>query len=130
MKIETLKQSHLKRNIIIGIGLILIISAVILNFTRAKYRVTQSIPLVNGTINYTPYDFKMVAMYQQNNTGEYVSTDKVPTIGYALNHEQSYCEINGTEDNNIQIEYENGVVNFLGMTTKGTKCYMAINFNN
>ena len=51
MNFEVLKKSHLKRNIIIGVILIAIISAVVLNFTRAKYRVTQSIPLVNGTIN-------------------------------------------------------------------------------
>ena len=62
MPFETLKKSHLKRNVIIGVLVVGIISAVILNFTRAKYRVTQSIPLVNGTINYTPYDFKVMAM--------------------------------------------------------------------
>ena len=104
--------------------MILIISAVILNFTRAKYRVTQSILLVNGTINYTPYDFKMVAMYQKEDGGEYTSIDKVPSSGYILNEEESYCEINGEKDNNIQIEYNNGSINFLGMTTKGTKCYL------
>ena len=46
MEIETLKRSHLKRNIIIGLVGVAIISAVILTFTRAKYRVTESIPLV------------------------------------------------------------------------------------
>ena len=50
MEFETLKKSHVKRNIIIGAVGVLIISAIILNFTRAKYRVTESIPLVNGTI--------------------------------------------------------------------------------
>lgn len=49
MPFETLKKSHVKRNILIGVVIVLIISAVILNFTKAKYRVTQSIPLVNGT---------------------------------------------------------------------------------
>ena len=53
MEIETLKRSHLKRNILIAVVIVLIISAVILNFTRARYRVTESILLVNGTINYT-----------------------------------------------------------------------------
>ena len=51
MEFQTLKRSHLKRNIIIGVVVVAIITAVILTFTRAKYRVTQSIPLVNGTIN-------------------------------------------------------------------------------
>ena len=122
MPFETLKKSHLKRNVIIGVLVVGIISAVILNFTRAKYRVTQSIPLVNGTINYTPYDFKMIAMYQKDETGEYVSIDKVPTSGYSLNIEQSYCEVNDVKDSNIKIEYTNGKINFLGMTEKGTKC--------
>ena len=60
MKFEILKRSHFKRKIVIGVLTVAIISAVILNFTRAKYRTTQSIPLVNGTINYLPYDFKMI----------------------------------------------------------------------
>ena len=37
MPIETLKKSHLKRNIIIGVVVVAVISAIILNFTRAKY---------------------------------------------------------------------------------------------
>ena len=63
MKFEVLKQSHLKRNIILGVVAVLIISAVVLTFTRAKYRVTESIPLVNGTINYTLPDIQIVALY-------------------------------------------------------------------
>ena len=124
MNFEILKLSHLKRNIIISIIVVLIISAIVLNFTRAKYRVTQSIPLVNGTINYTPYDFTMVAMYQEDDSGEYVSIGQVPSSGYILNAEQSYCEVNGERDNNTQIEYKNGLVNFLGVSEKGTKCYL------
>ncbi len=52
MKFEVLKRSHLKRKIIIGLFVVAVISATILNFTRAKYRITQSIPLATGTINY------------------------------------------------------------------------------
>ena len=66
MNFETLKKSHLKRNIIIGVVAVLVVSAVILNFTRAKYRVTQSIPLVNGTINYSLADINIVAMRKCN----------------------------------------------------------------
>lgn len=64
MKFEVLKKSHLKRNVLIGILVIGVISTVVLNFTRAKYRTTESIPLVNRTIEYIPYDLKMVIMYQ------------------------------------------------------------------
>ena len=93
MKIETLKKSHLKRNIIIGVVAVLIISVVILNFTRAKYRTTQSIPLVNGTINYKPYDFKLIAMYKESETGEYVEIEQIPNNGYTINIDKSYCEV-------------------------------------
>ena len=60
MKFEILKQNHVKRNILIAVVAVLIISAVILNFTRARYIVTESIPLVNGTINYTAPDLNIV----------------------------------------------------------------------
>ncbi len=124
MKFEVLKRSHLKRNIIIGLFAVAIISATVLNFTQAKYRVTESIPLINGTIHYTPYDLNLVAMYQQDETGEYISIDTVPTSGYTLNESESYCEINDTKDNTITIEYQDGKVNFLGLMKKGTKCYL------
>ena len=103
MEFEVLKRSHLKRNIIIGVFAVAIISATVLNFTQAKYRVTESIPLINGTIHYTPYDLNLVAMYQQDETGEYISIDTVPTSGYILNESESYCEINDTKDNTITI---------------------------
>ena len=63
MTFETLKRSHLKRNIVIVVAIVLVLSAIILTFTRAKYRTTQSMPLLNGTINYTLADLNIVAMY-------------------------------------------------------------------
>ena len=89
MEFQTLKKSHLKRNIIIGILIVGIIGAVGLNFTRAKYRTTESIPLVNGTINYTPYDFKVIAMYQENNNGEYSEIEEMPSSGYIINEKKA-----------------------------------------
>ncbi len=123
MKIETLKRSHLKRNIIIGVFAVAVISAAILNFTRAKYRVTQSIPLVTGTINYKLADLNVIAMYQVNESGGYDSIDTVPDSGYVLNEEESYCEIDREKDDSITMIYENGVVN-IGVKEKGTKCYL------
>ena len=128
MEIETLKKSHLKRNIVIAVVLVAIISAIILTFTKAKYKNTESIPLVNGTINYTPYDLKMVAMYQEEN-GDYKSIDTVPTSGYTLNEEKSYCEVNDAKDDNISMEYKDGKV-YIGVSKKGTKCYLYFDIQN
>lgn len=104
MKIEKLKRSHVKRNIIIGVVVIAIISTIVLNFTRAKYRVTQSIPLVNGTINYKPYDFKVIAMYQEKDNGSYEEIEEMPNNGYVINEDKSYCTIDGiNKDNNAKL---------------------------
>ena len=120
MNFETLKKSHLKRNIIIGVAAALIISAVILNFTRAKYRVTQSIPLVNGTINYSLADLNVVAI-----TVDGEPSDTIPDGNYNL-LDTSYCTVDGEEDTTIQLSYDSATktLNLVPFTTKGTKCYL------
>ena len=80
MEFEVLKKSHIKRNILIGVVVVAIISAMVLNFTKAKYRVTESIPIVNGTIHYTPYDLKLISMYQESESEKYESIDTIPQI--------------------------------------------------
>ena len=125
MKFEVLKRSNLKRNILIGVIAILMISVIILNFTRAKYRVTESIPLVNGTINYSSADLNVVAVYIQNGN-DYSKSDTVPSNGYIFNEEKSYCTVNGEEDSSITVSYEadTQTLNVSPLTTKGTKCYL------
>ena len=124
MNFEVLKKSHLKRNIIIGVAVILIISAVILNFTRAKYRVTESIPLVNGTINYSLADLNAVAIYINTDNG-YTKADTIPD-GYVLNEEESYCTVDGERDDTISLSYnvDTKSLSITPMTTQGTKCYL------
>ena len=124
MEFQTLKRSHLKRNIIIGVVVVAIITAVILTFTRAKYRVTQSIPLVNGTINYSLADLNAVAIYINTDSG-YTKADTIPD-GYVLNESESYCTVNGEEDTSISLSYDTATksLSVTPMTTKGTKCYL------
>ena len=128
MKFEVLKRSHVKRNIMISIGIVAIISACALTFTRAKYRTTESIKIVEGKIKYKVPDFNMVALYIANESGEYVEADVIPASGYALNMEQSYCgqsqdgEI--VKDDTVSFTYENGSMTFSNVTKKGTKCYL------
>ena len=121
MEYEVLKRSHLKRNILIAILIVALISSLILNFTQAKYRVTESMPLIQGTINFSPSDLNLMAVYLNKN-GETISSDKVPHVGYTLNTEQSICEVNDVKDETIEIVYENGLLNFNGLGNKGTKC--------
>ena len=121
MTFETLKRSHLKRNIIIALIAIGIISAIVLNFTKAKYRTTESIPLIQGTINFSPSDFNMVAVYL-NKGSETLSADKVPHVGYTLNEEQSTCESPDGVEDSIGIEYIQPSLTFSNVIKKGTKC--------
>ena len=121
MEIETLKRSHLKRNIIIGVVAVGIISAIVLNFTRAKYRVTESIPLVNGTINYELSDLNIIGLY--------VDGEKVDSLDgskqYTLDTTQSICTYkDGSEIQNVSISYDSKTkeLQIVPFTTKGTKC--------
>ena len=121
MKFEVLKQSHLKRNIIIGIVVVLIISAIILTFTRAKYRTTQSIPLVNGTINYSLPDLNIVGLYIDGVEAEELDSNTT----YTLDTTQSTCTYkDGSAIDNLNISYdsETGNLTITPFTTKGTKC--------
>ena len=125
MEFEVLKRSHVKRNIAIGTIGVLIISAIILNFTSAKYRVTDSVPLINGTINYTPYDFKIMAMYQEDDTGEYIEIEEMPGSEYIINETESYCTVDNVNKDDGAILYtnENGEHVFSGLK-KNSKCYL------
>ena len=127
MKFEVLKKSYLKRNIIIGIIIVGIISALVLNFTRAKYRTTQSIPLVNGTINYELSDLNLIGVYIEDGD-DYKKVDQIPDSGYTFNSEKSYCKI-GDEKQDMKITYDMNTKNLTiaPMATKGTKCYLYFN---
>ena len=121
MKFEVLKRSYLKKNIIIGIVVVLVLSAVVLTFTRAKYRTTQSMPLLNGTINYTLADLNIVAMYLD---GEQIDT--LPDGNYELTSE-SYCtNEENVKDETITLSYDSATkgLSVSPMTKKGTKCYL------
>ena len=121
MEIETLKRSHLKRNILIGVVVVGVISAIVLNFTRARYRVTQSIPLVNGTINYTPYDLNIVALYIDGVEAETLDSSN----NYTLDTEQSTCTYkDGSTIPNLTLSYDSATKSFSisPYTTRGTKC--------
>ena len=125
MKLEKLKESHLKRNLLISIVIIGILITIVLTFTKARYRITESIPLVNGTINYDLADLNAVAVYIQEGD-DYSKSDTIPSSGYTFNEEKSYCTVNGEEDASITVSYDANTqsLSVSPLTTKGTKCYL------
>ena len=125
MKFEVIKRSHVKRNILIGVIIVLILIAVILTFTRAKYRITKSLPLVNGTINYELSDFNLIGAYIQAEGDNYTQVDEIPTSGYEFNSEKSYCTVNNENINaTLSYDMETQSLSVFPLTTKGTKYYL------
>ncbi len=112
MEFEVLKQSRLKKHILIIIGVVLILTTVILTFTRAKYRVTQSIPLVNGTINYSPGDIIISAYFND----KLLETFPIKDSGYVV--ESVTCDNDAT----ATFDEDAWEITVTNLVTKGTKC--------
>ena len=124
MEIEKLKKSNTKRYIIIGSIVVLILAGITLTFTKAKYKTTTSIPLVNGTINYDLSDLNLIGVYIQEGE-EYIQTNDIPSSGYEFNSEKSYCTVNN-ENIDVTLNYDMETQNLTvtPLTKKGTKCYL------
>ena len=124
MDFEVLKRSHVKRNILIAVIVVFIMSAIIFSFTMAKYKTTASIPLVNGTINYELSDLNLIGAYIQEGE-EYKQVNEIPLSGYKFNSEKSYCTVNN-ENIDVTLNYDMETQNLTvtPLTKKGTKCYL------
>ena len=75
MKLEKLSKGYFKKFIIILV-VIGILGITFMNRSKAKYRVTQSIQIVDGEVNYKVADLNVLALYKQKNKGD-TSDDKV-----------------------------------------------------
>ena len=123
MEFEVLHRSKKKKFLIAGCFLVVILVAVAVGFTFAKYKVTASIPLASGTINYVPYDFSVLAMYQLNEDGGYDAISKMPSGDFTINTEKSYCTVDGSKDNNAKLETIDGNHTIANLQV-GSKCYL------
>ena len=114
-----------KKKLIIGLLSISVIASSFIAFTHAKYRVTESVELANGVINYEVGDANLVGVYINTDNG-YEKTDTIPDSGYVLNEEESYCTVDKEKDTSINITYDTSskTLAISPMTTKGTKCYL------
>ena len=146
MKFEVLKKSNLKRNIIIGVFAVLIISAIILNFSSARYRSTASVPVVDSTVNYTPYNFRIMEVYVNsnleytwnNNTSLDVYTSSTNITNYVssmsdsiytLDNTNSYCTTdNGNgeyiRNDSVTIGYSDLNLSINNNSGRKAKCYL------
>ncbi len=131
MKIERLELSSKKVKIAFIAGIVLTaVLFIMVNYlvTKAKYRNTESLDLVKGTISYNKADLNIIAMYQEKDDyisedDKYTNINKIPTSGYKLSN-KSYCEVNGEPIEEVETEYKNNAIYVGNITEKGTKCYI------
>ena len=129
LEFETIKSNKNRLYLLCGIVcVVVLLITIIVSNTFAKYRVTDSVPIINSEINYKVPDLNMVSLYVANEEGGYEEADTIPSSGYTLNIEQSYCgqSNNGeiVKDETVSIVYENGSISVNNITKKGTKCYL------
>ena len=73
MKFETFNSGKFssKKKIYLGVTVIVLVLVVSVSlFSYAKYKNVESVKLAEGTVNYRVPDLNLVAMYQENNSGD------------------------------------------------------------
>lgn len=99
MQFEVLHRSKKKKFLIAGCLVVVVLLAIVFSVSFAKYRVTKSMQLMTGTINFSPYDFNLVAMYlDKGGALPAGQTEVVPKIGYDLDTENSACYVGDAVD--------------------------------
>ena len=122
IEFETIKSNKNRLYFLCGFVCVVVLLVVfVVTRSHAKYRVTQSIPLVNGTINYSLSDLNIVGLYIDGAEATELDSSKT----YTLDATQSTCTYkDGTEIPNLNISYDSatGGLSISPYTTKGTKC--------
>ncbi len=128
MKIEKLGKNH-RKEVIGGLIVISVIGILAFNLTKAKYQNIEDIELVKGEINYKIPDFKMMAIYQNNN-GSYEEVTELPGKNYKINESKSYCTINNVDKDDKAKLYTNKYgQHVIGNISKNDKCYLYFDKN-
>ena len=111
MRFKTLKFRRKKYFLYVLIMGVVLLLPLVLSITFGQYQTRESIKLAEGSITYKPYDFKIMAMYLENSSGEYQEINYTPTDGYKINEQKSYCTLdNINKDIDIILKTENGTI--------------------
>ena len=125
IEFKTLHSNKHRIYFLCGIVCVVVLMVtLIVTTSKAKYKTTQSLPLINGTINYDLSDLNLIGAYIQEGE-EYIQTNEIPSSGYEFNSEKSYCTVNGENINvTINFDIETQTLSVVPLTKKGTKCYL------
>ena len=129
MRIEKFNNNKNKRYFLYGVLCTVVLMILInLYFSYAKYLNVQNIKLAEGTINYNPYDFKIMAMYQETDN-DYVEISSIPSYGYHINQDKSYCTLDNINKDNNAILKTIGSNHTISNLSKNDKCYIYFDKN-
>ena len=132
MKFVTLKSFDKKKLLIPALIVTSIILVITIFVSHAEFTSTDHVTIVDGVINYTPYDFKMMAMYQQKEGCEdtnddtcYSEVELMPSEGYTINQEKSYCYKSNPKEKIYEKVYTNSNgEHVIKELDKNTKCIL------
>jgi len=129
MKIEKIRNH--KRIIVGGLITLGVITTLILTTSKAKYKNIQTMDLVNGTINYKPYDFKVMAMYKNDGSGD-IEINEMPSSDYSINESKSYCYTtdSNNHDSNPKLYTLSSGEHVIANLDKNGKCYLYFDIKN
>ena len=132
IKFETLRKGfNFKKAFYVLLIIVIIGSVVIVKGSKANYTYQEIIPFAEGEVHIKKYDFKIMAMYQQNAKGCtddncYQAIDRMPEGNYVINESKSGCY----KDSNKQTKDTEAVLktidgnHTIAKLLKEDKCYL------
>ncbi len=132
MKFVTLKSFDKKKLLIPTLIITSLILVITIFVSHAEFTSTDHVTIVDGVINYTPYDFKMMAMYEQkeecldpSSDTCYKEVEVMPSKGYYIDEEKSYCyKTNPKEKITGKVYTNNDGEHVIKDLEKNTKCIL------
>ncbi len=122
MNFEVLKRSHVRRNILVAVLIIVLLLGIVIIKNRAN---TLSNSSINKESITKELKDNLIGAYIQKGE-EYKQTDDIPSSGYEFNKEKSYCKIGDAIQEDIILFYDmdTQTITVSPITKEGLKCYL------
>ncbi|MCM1052909.1 MAG: hypothetical protein NC483_02910 [Ruminococcus sp.] len=133
MKFE--RNKSYKKYFLCGlISVVVLIITVTFIGSKANYRMTAFIPLTEGKVVSSPYDFRVISMYINNGDGNYIEQEKttlIPSGDYTLNSSKSYCYKENKDKKNSNVKLYTDDINnhVIKGISKGDRCILYFDKN-
>ena len=90
MKLKRINGKENKNKIIISLSVFIILGIIVFSLaSKARYKVSENVQLVSGTVQYKPYDFSIFAMEEQKESKDgYTKVNIMPKAedGYVIDN--------------------------------------------